>query len=43
MNLLISIIAFAVTVLSIGYDQPVPALIGIGVLVWQEARGGDLA
>jgi hypothetical protein len=39
MNLIISIIAFTVTVVGIGYDQPIPALIGIGVLVWQELEG----
>jgi hypothetical protein len=39
MNLLISIVAFIVTVVSIGYDQPIPALVGIGVLVWQELEG----
>ncbi len=40
---LTTLIAFIVTVVCIGYDQPVPALLGIAVLIWQEARGGDLA
>ena len=43
MNLTISIVAFIVTVISIGYDQPIPALIGIAVLVWQEMRADNLA
>lgn len=43
MNLIITLIAFAVTVVCIGYDQPIIALAGIAVLIWQEARGGDLA
>ena len=43
MNLIITLIAFIVTVVCIGYDQPVLALLGIAVLIWQEARGEDLA
>ncbi len=43
MNLVISIITFIITVIGIGYDQPIIALAGIAVLIWQEARGGDLA
>ena len=43
MNLIISIITFAITVISIGLDQPIIALAGIAVLIWQEMKWTDLA